>query len=73
MLVSKGRHPKSDVAAALDRAVAAGLNVVYSKNGHRWGWVICLTCKLRITVHGTPRSDGNEANRVDRFARRHCH
>ncbi|QEV15641.1 hypothetical protein CP974_10065 [Streptomyces fradiae ATCC 10745 = DSM 40063] len=73
LVISKGRHQSQDVAAALDRAKKSGLQVQPDKNGHRWGWVICCGCGDRLTVHGTPRSPGNEAKRIDRFVHAHQH
>jgi hypothetical protein len=40
-VVSAGRHPKKEVADALGRAKAAGLQVKEIHRGHRWGEVIC--------------------------------
>ncbi|MER7043297.1 hypothetical protein [Streptomyces jumonjinensis] len=65
------RHQKKDVEAALKRAERAGLKVTHKQNGHDWGAVVCCPCNERVVVHCTPRSQGNEANKIDRFTERH--
>ncbi|MFI5621673.1 hypothetical protein [Streptomyces sp. NPDC051567] len=65
------RHQKKDVEAALKRAERAGLKVTHDKNRHRWGWVVCCPCNDSVKVHGTPQSQGDEANKIDRFTERH--
>ncbi|MGP4109543.1 hypothetical protein ACTWP5_01325 [Streptomyces sp. 4N509B] len=71
-MISKGRHQKQPVAAALERAEKAGFTVTPDKNGHRWGWVVCCACGQRLTVNGTPRNADAEAKRIDRFTNRHA-
>lgn len=65
------RHQKKDVEAALKRAEAAGLKVTHDKNRHRWGWVLCCPCNERHRVSCTPKSQGDEANKIDEFIRDH--
>ncbi|MEV3873767.1 hypothetical protein [Streptomyces sp. NPDC049906] len=65
------RHQKKDVEAALKRAEAAGLKVTHDKNRHRWGWVVCCPCNEDVTVYSTPRSQGDEAKKINDFTRRH--
>jgi len=72
-VISRGRHQKGDVAAALDRAQAVGFKVEPDKNGHRWGWVICCTCGDKQYVSGTPKSPSTEAKKIDQFVRKHRH
>ncbi|WP_103501965.1 MULTISPECIES: hypothetical protein [Streptomyces] len=70
-MISSGRHPKKEVQQALEEARKAGFRVEESKNGHRWGWVICCGCKDKETVSGTPKNAGTEAKRVRQFIRQH--
>jgi hypothetical protein len=72
-VVSAGRHPKKEVADALGRAKAAGLQVKEIHRGHRWGEVICPTCPASRDVYSTPRSPGTHAKQIDRFTRDHVH
>ncbi|MCS0638672.1 hypothetical protein NX801_24055 [Streptomyces sp. LP05-1] len=72
-MISSGRHQKKDVAAALDRAKKAGLRVVPDKNSHRWGWVVCCSCGRAYTVFDTPKSPGDEAQRIIDFIKKHRH
>lgn len=86
-MVSKGRHPKSAVADALDAATRAAhhLTVVENHKGHRWGWVICLHCHQgppdrghpgdpgSFTVWSTPEPPENHAKQIARFTARHQH
>lgn len=66
-VASKGRHQKSDIAKALDDAKAAGMTVLFDKNGHRWGYVICAPCGQRFKVWGTPKSPSDHAKDICRF------
>ncbi|MDH6134325.1 hypothetical protein P3T37_003728 [Kitasatospora sp. MAA4] len=70
-MVSPGRHQKSAVAAALDKAKGAGFEVRPDKNGHRWGWVICCGCHGSFKVAGTPRDPDTEAKKILQFVSRH--
>jgi len=85
-MVSKGRHPKTPVAKALDAAKGLDhLNVVEDHKGHRWGWVICLTCHQgqpdrgypgdpgSFTVWSTPEPPEGHAKQIHRFVARHQH
>ncbi|MER6914315.1 hypothetical protein ABT354_21810 [Streptomyces sp. NPDC000594] len=65
------RHQKKDVEAALKRAEAAGLKVTHDKNRHRWGWVLCCPCDAKHRVVSTPKSQGDEATKIDEFTRSH--
>ncbi|MGH4017382.1 MAG: hypothetical protein ACRDSL_26345 [Pseudonocardiaceae bacterium] len=73
-MVSRGRHPKSEIAAALDAASKAGLEVERDKKGHRWGRVRCTYCGMPpFTVWGTPRNPGSHAKDINRFVATHLH
>lgn len=85
-MVSKGRHPKAPVANALDAAKGLDhLNVVEGHRGHRWGWLICLTCHRgqpdrgypgdpgSFTVWSTPEPSEGHAKQIHRFIARHQH
>jgi len=71
-VISKGRHPKADVAAALDFAATVGMQVRQHRNGHRWGWLECPWCGARMAIWGTPRSPGSDGKRIRRFGARHA-
>lgn len=73
-MVSAGRHPKKEIAAALDRAKAAGLLVKEIHRGHRWGLVTCAACPASSRdVYSTPRNPGTHAKQIDRFTHAHAH
>jgi hypothetical protein len=72
-VVSKGRHPKHDVANALARAIAAGLSVYEIQHGHRWGDLICEECPARFTINSTPKNAANHAKQIERFVAAHQH
>jgi hypothetical protein len=72
-MVSRGRHPKKEVADALEQAEDAGLLVEEIHRGHRWGNVTCERCHASRTVWSTPRNTGNHAKQIDRFTTRHRH
>lgn len=73
-MVSAGRHQRKEVAAALDRAKAAGLLVREIHRGHRWGEVRCATCpESSRQVYSTPRNPGTHAKQIDRFVQAHIH
>ncbi|GAA2220722.1 hypothetical protein GCM10010232_00630 [Streptomyces amakusaensis] len=57
--------------AALRRAEAAGLKVIHTGKGHRWGCVVCCPCNDKYTVVCTPQNPSEEAKDIDRFTRRH--
>jgi hypothetical protein len=72
-VVSWGRHPKKDVADALERAEKAGLFVKEIHRGHRWGEVTCERCNASRSIFSTPQSPGNHAKQIDRFTTKHWH
>jgi hypothetical protein len=72
-MVSAGRHPKSEVAAALTTAKQHGLTVAEDHKGHRWGWLTCPTCTVSATIWGTPRNPGTHAKQLARFTADHQH
>jgi hypothetical protein len=72
-MVSRGRHPKKEVADALDRARDAGLIVTEIHRGHRWGEARCAPCGLSHDVWCTPRNPGSHAKQLDDFTRSHTH
>lgn len=72
-MVSRGRHPKKEVADALERAAEAGLVVIEIHRGHRWGDVVCVPCGSSRGVWATPQSPGTHAKQVDRFTAKHTH
>jgi len=70
-----------DAAKGLDH-----LNVVEDPRGHRWGWLICLTCHRgqpdrgypgdpgdpgSFTVWSTPEPSEGHAKQIHRFIARH--
>ena len=72
-MVSKGRHSKNEINAAFKTLSSEGFDVIFNKNGHRWGRVVCLACGERFTVHSTPRNPGSHAQQITRFAQAHAH
>ena len=72
-MVSKGLHQKKEINAALQALDPEQFDVVPDKNGHRWGWVVCLTCGNRRSINSTPRNPHDEAERIGRFAALHRH
>jgi hypothetical protein len=72
-MVSAGRHPKKEIAEALKRAVAAGLDVNEIHKGHRWGEVRRQPCGASRDVYSTPRNPGTNTKQIDRFAQAHSH
>jgi hypothetical protein len=72
-MVSRGRHPKSEVAAVLANAKDRGLLVVEVHRGHRWGYLRCWRCGKRLGVWGTPQSPGTHARDLKRFVEAHLH
>jgi hypothetical protein len=72
-MVSAGRHPKKEIAEALNRARAAGLGVNEIHRGHRWGEVVCASCLASRDVYTTPRNPGIHAKQIDRFTLDHTH
>lgn len=72
-MVSKGRHPKKEIAAALASLDRSRFEVNEVHRGHRWGLVRCLACKETIAVYCTPRVPANDAKMIIRFAASHEH
>ena len=73
-MVSRRRHPKSEIATALDAASRAGLAVEVDEKGHRWGRIRCAGCGMPpFTVWGTPRNPGSHAKDINRFVASHQH
>jgi hypothetical protein len=73
-------HRQAEVRRALDDAVEAKLTVrdTPGSHGHSWGYIDCtsLDCTVparRLYVNSTPQSQGNEANKIRRFIRKHEH
>ncbi len=65
------KHPKKDVEAALKRAEKVGLKVTRKQNGHNWGALVCCPCTQFVRISCTPRSNGDEANKIDKFTNTH--
>jgi hypothetical protein len=70
--MAAGRHSKKEVGEVL-RGLPDHLVVVATDAGHRWGYVECTRCGDRLSVWSTPRSPGNHAKDIARFALRHDH
>lgn len=66
----RDRHPKKDVEKSVQYAEEHHFVVEVVYHGHVWG---VLRCKSRICilrVAGTPKNEGNEAQRIRRFVDR---
>lgn len=72
-MVSKGRHPKSAVAAALDGAKNAGLDIVEIHKGRRWGKVACDSRGLDQSIWSTPKNEDDHAKQIAKFIAKHSH
>ncbi|MGP4015505.1 hypothetical protein [Saccharopolyspora sp. 5N708] len=70
-MISSGRHPKKPIADAIKRAEADGFIVRERHKGHRWGVIICVQCKGRISVWCAPRVPENDAAKINKFRDRH--
>lgn len=70
-MVSRGRHPKQPIAAALDRLDDGQFDVAEEHSGHRWGKVICRECGEWLAVWSTPRVPEDTARAITRFAIKH--
>jgi hypothetical protein len=71
---NRARHPHKVVEAALKAAEDAGLLVVPTRSGHRWGYIRCPRCKGRdLSVWSTPRVAENMASQILKFIARHRH
>lgn len=61
--ISRKRHPKKEVEAALEQLEAQGVRVDVRENGHVWARLLC-SCPDRqhqTSVHSTPQNPGNHA------------
>jgi hypothetical protein len=72
-MVSKGRHPKQPIAAALTAVDRPGLEVVEIHKGHRWGALICTKCRTDLPIWSSPRVPEDTARNIHRFDIRHRH
>lgn len=72
-VVSRGRHPKAPIAAALAEVARPGLEVEEVHKGHRWGVLICTECGTRLAIWSTPRVPENTARDIRKFDRNHRH
>lgn len=72
-MVSKGRHPKKQIADALAAVARDGLEVNEIHRGHRWGALVCTVCKAKLPIWSTPRVPEGTAKDVRRFDRQHRH
>lgn len=72
-MVSPGRHPKKEIARALNQLDPQVFEVVEVHRGHRWGIVRCRVCGKAEPIWSTPDVPENNAKRVRAFARRHDH
>ena len=66
------RHPKKDLAKAIEAAEADGW--VWEKNaagGHVHSFIRCPLCGRRIQIYSTPRNAGDAARDLPRQMRRH--
>ena len=66
------RHPKKDLAKAIEAAEADGW--VWSKNpggGHVHSYLACPHCGQRIGIASTPRNSSTAAKDIRRRMRRH--
>jgi hypothetical protein len=66
-----GRHPKKEIAKALDAAAAAGFSVEEIHRGHRWGRVVCPGCGEACSAYSTPRVPEHNAKQIRRFVEVH--
>ncbi|UGT58284.1 MULTISPECIES: hypothetical protein [Nocardia] len=70
-MVSRGRHPKKVINAALDELDLALFAVEEVHRGHRWGLVRHRASGDTIAIWSTPRVPEDNADAIRRFARRH--
>ena len=70
-MVSRGRHPKSPIADALDGLDTKKFEVVEIHIKHRWGKLVCLQCGSDLAISGTPRVPEHVASTIRRFAKQH--
>jgi len=65
-------HPKKEVNEALDHAEQLGHLVERTASGHKWGRISCAQGH-RVSVWSTPRSPGNHARDLRKWAEQHAH
>jgi len=66
------RHPKQEINDALDYAESLGEKVERTAAGHKWGRITCIEGH-KTSVWSTPRSSGNHARDLRRWAAQHRH
>ena len=66
-----GRHPKKDVAKALD--AAGDTFTIGQLKGHAWGFLRCEVCGQKMSIWSTPKNPSNPAKRITEFIRKHDH
>ena len=67
--MTRARHPKKEVEAAISAAEEAGWTVNQTSSGHRWGVMLCGETSrsgCQISIWSTPRNPGNHANQIRR-------
>jgi len=70
--ISRKRHPKKEVEAALVEIEALGVRIDVVERGHVWARMYC-PCGARPhqqSVDSSPKSPGNEAHRLKEFPKR---
>ncbi|WP_278261855.1 hypothetical protein [Nocardia sp. AG03] len=70
-MVSRGRHPKKAINAALGDLDLSQFEIVEVHRGHRWGLVRHLATGDTIAIWSTPRVPEDNADAIRRFARQH--
>lgn len=69
-----GRHQNKDIRRALDAAREAGMDVVPTDSGHRWGYVACPRRDAPpLSVWSTPKVPENMARRIAKYTIEHRH
>ncbi|MDE0240921.1 MAG: hypothetical protein OXI95_14530 [bacterium] len=74
--MARSRHPKKEVEGVLREAEGTGWTVTPTRSGHRWGVMKCGApgpSECRTSIWSTPRSPGNHASQLRRFAARCPH
>ena len=73
-VVSKDRHQKSAIAAALSDVPKHGFDLERIHNkGHLWGKLYCTTCGAAVSINSTPRVPENTARTIEKFVKQHRH
>ncbi|MGW1676993.1 hypothetical protein [Saccharopolyspora sp. NPDC002376] len=70
-MISSGRHPKKEIVKAICLAKEDGLIAIERHTGHRWGAIVCMQCKERMSIWCTPRVPENDVAKINRFRSRH--